>query len=67
LLFQGEEWGASSPFQYFTAYDDPVLGQAVADGRREEFAAFGWQPHEGNASQTRVPVMILAREWEEIF
>ena len=31
LLFQGEEWGASSPFQYFTAYEDPALGQAVAD------------------------------------
>jgi maltooligosyltrehalose trehalohydrolase len=46
LLFQGEEWGASSPFQYFTAYDDPVLGQAVANGRREEFAVFGWHPHE---------------------
>jgi maltooligosyltrehalose trehalohydrolase len=42
LLFQGEEWGASSPFQYFTDHEDPVLAEAVTRGRREEFAAFGW-------------------------
>jgi maltooligosyltrehalose trehalohydrolase len=42
LLFQGEEWGASTPFQYFTNHDDPGLAAAVTHGRREEFAAFGW-------------------------
>ena len=44
MLFQGEEWGASTPFQYFTDHDDPQLAQAVSKGRREEFAAFGWEP-----------------------
>jgi maltooligosyltrehalose trehalohydrolase len=44
LLFQGEEWGASSPFQYFTAHEDPALGHQVSEGRRQEFAAFGWEP-----------------------
>jgi maltooligosyltrehalose trehalohydrolase len=44
LLFQGEEWGASTPFQYFTGHDDPGLGQAVSEGRRAEFSAFGWDP-----------------------
>jgi maltooligosyltrehalose trehalohydrolase len=44
MLFQGEEWGASTPFQYFTDHDDPVLAAAVTHGRREEFAAtFGWE------------------------
>jgi maltooligosyltrehalose trehalohydrolase len=42
LLFQGEEWGASTPFQYFTDHADPALGRAVSLGRRQEFAAFGW-------------------------
>lgn len=46
LLFQGEEWGASSPFQYFTAHEDPELGRAVTEGRRREFAYFGWNPEE---------------------
>jgi maltooligosyltrehalose trehalohydrolase len=44
LVFQGEEWGASSPFQYFTAHEDADLGKAVSEGRKREFAAFGWQP-----------------------
>ncbi len=44
LLFQGEEWAAGTPFQYFTAHEDPELGAAVGRGRREEFAAFGWDP-----------------------
>jgi len=44
LLFQGEEWGASSPFLYFTAHEDDTLAAQVSEGRRKEFAAFGWDP-----------------------
>ncbi len=44
MLFQGEEWAASTPFLYFTDHQDHELGQAVSRGRREEFAAFGWDP-----------------------
>ena len=40
MLFMGEEWAATTPFQYFTDHDDPVLGAAVTEGRRREFAAF---------------------------
>ena len=46
MLFQGEEWGASSPFLYFTDHDDPELGRSVTEGRRREFAAFGWNPED---------------------
>jgi maltooligosyltrehalose trehalohydrolase len=44
MLFQGEEFGASSPFQYFTNHEDPGVGNAVTAGRRDEFASFGWNP-----------------------
>ena len=37
MLFQGEEWGASTPFLYFTDHPDPELGRAVREGRRREF------------------------------
>jgi maltooligosyltrehalose trehalohydrolase len=37
LLFQGEEWGARTPFLYFTDHTDPALRQAVSEGRRREF------------------------------
>ena len=43
LLFQGEEWGARTPFLYFTDHQDPQLGAQVAAGRRREFAGFDWQ------------------------
>lgn len=43
LLFMGEEYGETAPFQYFTSHLDPTLVEAVRCGRREEFAAFGWQ------------------------
>ena len=42
MLFMGEEWGATTPWQYFTNHCDPQLGQAVAAGRRAEFARHGW-------------------------
>jgi maltooligosyltrehalose trehalohydrolase len=41
LLFQGQEWGETRPFLYFTDHE-PGLAAAVRQGRREEFAAFGW-------------------------
>ena len=44
MLFQGEEWGASTPFLYFTAHDDLELGRRISEGRRREFANFGWDP-----------------------
>jgi maltooligosyltrehalose trehalohydrolase len=46
MLFMGEEWGARSPFLYFTDHQDPELARAVRDGRRREFQAFGWAPEE---------------------
>jgi maltooligosyltrehalose trehalohydrolase len=42
LLFMGEEYGETNPFQYFISHDDPDLVEAVRVGRREEFASFGW-------------------------
>jgi maltooligosyltrehalose trehalohydrolase len=42
LLFMGEEYGETAPFQYFTSHGDPALIDAVRKGRREEFATFRW-------------------------
>jgi len=43
LLFMGEEYGETAPFQYFVDHSDPDLVEVVRQGRREEFAAFKWQ------------------------
>ncbi|MFC8506823.1 malto-oligosyltrehalose trehalohydrolase [Streptomyces sp. NPDC057411] len=42
MLFMGEEWGAKTPWMYFTDHTDPELAEAVRRGRRREFAAHGW-------------------------
>jgi maltooligosyltrehalose trehalohydrolase len=41
LLFMGEEYGETRPFQYFTSHGDPALARAVSEGRRREFIAKG--------------------------
>jgi maltooligosyltrehalose trehalohydrolase len=42
MLFMGEEWGADTPFQFFTDHTDPYFAQAVSTGRRAEFTRHGW-------------------------
>lgn len=42
MLFMGEEWAASSSFLYFADHEDEELRKQVAEGRRNEFAAFGF-------------------------
>lgn len=44
LLFMGEEYGETAPFQYFIEHSDPGLIEAVRQGRRREFSQFGWKP-----------------------
>ncbi len=46
MLFMGEEWGARTPWQFFTDHTDPQLAEAVRTGRRREFAAHGWTAEE---------------------
>jgi maltooligosyltrehalose trehalohydrolase len=40
LLFMGEEYGETAPFQFFTDHDDPAIAEATRAGRREEFRRF---------------------------
>jgi maltooligosyltrehalose trehalohydrolase len=47
MLFQGEEFGSDSPFQYFADFsEEPELAKAVSEGRRKEFGQFGWKPED---------------------
>ncbi len=44
MLFMGEEFGARTPWQFFTSHPEPALNDAVREGRRAEFAEHGWPP-----------------------
>ncbi len=66
MLFMGEEWGAGTPFQYFTDHPDPDLGRAVSEGRRQEFAAFGWKPEDVPDPQDVATFQRSKLDWTEI-
>jgi maltooligosyltrehalose trehalohydrolase len=65
MLFQGEEWGARTPFLYFTDFQDLRLGQAVAEGRRGEFAAFRW--HDAVPDPQQLETFVRSKlDWSEL-
>jgi len=66
MLFQGEEWGAGAPFLYFTDHEDPDLGRAVSEGRRREFAPFGWKPEDVPDPQSWSTFERSRLDWSEL-
>jgi maltooligosyltrehalose trehalohydrolase len=64
MIFQGEEWAATAPFQYFTDHD-AELGKLVSEGRKREFAAFGWDPAEVPDPQARETWERSKLNWAE--
>lgn len=43
MLFMGEEYGETNPFQYFISHTDDELVELVREGRKREFSYFNWQ------------------------
>lgn len=66
MLFQGEEWAASSPFQYFADHDDPELARLVSEGRRREFSAFGWTPESIPDPESPATFEASKLRWQEV-
>jgi maltooligosyltrehalose trehalohydrolase len=44
MLFMGEEYGARTPWQFFTSHPEPELAKATSEGRLREFERMGWDP-----------------------
>ena len=66
MLFMGEEFAASTPFQYFTHHEDQELGKQVLEGRQREFSAFGWDPKEVPDPQDPGTFERSKLNWSEI-
>jgi maltooligosyltrehalose trehalohydrolase len=65
MIFAGEEFAASTPFQYFTDFQDRELGRLVSEGRRKEFRAFGWRPEDVPDPQEKQTFERSKLRWEE--
>jgi maltooligosyltrehalose trehalohydrolase len=66
MLFMGEEWAASSPWQFFTSHPEPELAAAVRTGRRREFAAHGWAEADVPDPQDPATFERSKLDWDEI-
>ncbi|MGE9806937.1 malto-oligosyltrehalose trehalohydrolase [Janibacter sp. G1551] len=65
MIFMGEEWGASTPFCFFSDFDDPALAEAVRTGRRAEFAAHGWAAEDIPDPQDEATRDASVLRWDE--
>ncbi len=66
MLFQGEEWASSSPFQFFTSHPEPELGRATAEGRITEFERMGWDPAVVPDPQDPATYERSKLDWDEL-
>ncbi|WP_369746677.1 malto-oligosyltrehalose trehalohydrolase [Paenarthrobacter sp. AMU7] len=65
MLFMGEEFGASTPWQFFTSHPEPELGKATAEGRIKEFERMGWDPAVVPDPQDPETFLRSKLKWEE--
>ncbi|HVE16212.1 MAG TPA: malto-oligosyltrehalose trehalohydrolase [Chthoniobacterales bacterium] len=65
MLFQGEEWGAATPFLYFTDHHEE-LGKLVTEGRRKEFSAWDWSGHDVPDPQSPETFRRSKLRWSEL-
>ncbi|MFN8077368.1 MAG: malto-oligosyltrehalose trehalohydrolase [Kineosporiaceae bacterium] len=66
MLFMGEEWGARTPWQFFTDFPDPQLAAAVRDGRRSEFSRHGWDAEDIPDPQDPATRERSVLDWAEV-
>jgi maltooligosyltrehalose trehalohydrolase len=66
LLFQGEEFAASTPFQYFAHHEDEQMARSVSEGRKREFTAFGWRPEDVPDPDSTETFERSKLNWDEV-
>jgi maltooligosyltrehalose trehalohydrolase len=66
MLFMGEEWGASTPFQFFSSHPEPELARATAEGRKKEFSDHGWAADDIPDPQNPQTFQRSKLDWSEL-
>ncbi len=65
MLWMGEEWGARTPWQFFSDHEGD-LGEAVRQGRRAEFASHGWATEDVPDPQAKQTLRDSTLDWSEL-
>jgi maltooligosyltrehalose trehalohydrolase len=66
MLFMGEEWAASTPWQFFTSHPEPELARATGEGRLKEFERMGWDPSSVPNPQDPTTFQNSKLNWSEL-
>lgn len=68
MLFMGEEWGATTPFLFFTDHTEPGLATGEAERREREFVGFGYDDWLGTAPdpQSEQTFHMSKLNWPEL-
>ena len=66
MIFMGEEWGARTPWQFFTAHPEPELAELIAQGRMEEFAQMDWDTAAVPNPQDAQTFLDSKLDWAEL-
>jgi maltooligosyltrehalose trehalohydrolase len=65
MLWMGEEWGAATPWQFFTSHPEPDIAAATTRGRTAEFAEHGWSQPAADPQDPRTFQRSKLR-WSEV-
>lgn len=65
MLFMGEEWGATTPFCFFSDHQEPELALATSSGRLREFARMGWDESKVPDPQAEDTFLASKLDWTE--
>ncbi len=65
MLFMGEEWGARTPWQFFSYFPDESSRTAVRAGRTAEFAEHGWGDAEVPDPNAQETFLVSTLDWTE--
>ncbi|WP_408638181.1 malto-oligosyltrehalose trehalohydrolase [Nonomuraea corallina] len=65
MLFMGEEWGAGTPFLFFSDHVEPHLRESEGERRKKEFDGFGytWEAPDPSAEETFLRSKL---DWQEL-
>jgi maltooligosyltrehalose trehalohydrolase len=66
MIFMGEEWGAATPWRFFTSHPEPELAEMVRAGRLEEFAQMEWDTSEVPDPQDPRTFEVSRLDWSEL-
>jgi maltooligosyltrehalose trehalohydrolase len=66
MVFMGEEWAASTPWQFFASFPDPELADQVRTGRRREFSSHGWAEADVPDPMDRATFLRSKLDWGEL-